>query len=291
MDWLTNNAIGNMHGPDFLWLFGIYSVIVLIWCKTRVDRIHSDAPPLPPIPISPDPYEIAYLRGGAREVLWVALFTLSQKGYFNIVQGSNGATYFEPTANIPHAADLQPVERIIYSEFARSSTSPSIYRRTVGRINILCHGYSQSLISKGLLESPETMTAQYVIGSKAIIAIIALGGYKLFVALSNGHSNVGFLLLIGVVASVFIGVFCSARPTRLRREAYLHRLHQAYGQLRGQASVIMAPDRVDENAFLLVGLFGMEVLSDTLYYTSLNGMYNASMRVVPPVMGGGCSSC
>lgn len=290
MDWLTNNFIGSMPGPDFLLFYGIYIVIVLVWCKTRLNRLNDDASPLPPIPAKPDPYEIAYLRGGAREVLWVALFNLQQQGYLRLSSDLTRLNSLEPTESVPTESLLPPVERIVYAEFAQSAASPHIYRAAAGRIETLCYEYRNRLMGQGLIASPEQLARKFAVGVKAFFAIAALGGYKLAAALSTGHSNVEFLIIMGAISSLIVVGMCASAPLNHRGKAYLERLNLAYGGLRGQAPSLITPGATNDDGLLMIGLFGMDVLADTAY-APFAGVYHASMPPVPPASGGGCSSC
>src|SRR5262249_28454252 len=85
MDWLTNNFIANMIGPDFLLFYACVIAITLGICRWRVDWQDPTAGQTPPrLPTDPDPYEVAYLRGGENEVTRLAVFGLIQRGYLEI---------------------------------------------------------------------------------------------------------------------------------------------------------------------------------------------------------------
>ena len=57
---------------------------------------------------------------------------------------------------------------------------------------------------KGTSDNPMMVAA----GGTAII--IGLGGYKIFVALSKGRSNVGFLVIMGILGIIILFSVCSS---------------------------------------------------------------------------------
>src|SRR3712207_6649261 len=85
MSWLIHNPIGDMYGPHFLLLYGIVIIATLVACKlASIWAERSMALPPLLIPSQPDPYEIAYLRGGTNEVTRLAIFDLLQRGYLEM---------------------------------------------------------------------------------------------------------------------------------------------------------------------------------------------------------------
>ena len=87
MNWLMQNAIATMAGPQFLLLFAVVAAVTLLasWWWMRQSDPTANLPALP-VPTSPDPYEIAYLRGGENEVLRLALFRLIQGGCLRVTE-------------------------------------------------------------------------------------------------------------------------------------------------------------------------------------------------------------
>ena len=70
MEWLTNNTVANMRGPDFLFLYGAMIVVTLIVGWRLIRSADTTGQELAfPLPSEPAPYEVAYLRGGGAEVI------------------------------------------------------------------------------------------------------------------------------------------------------------------------------------------------------------------------------
>src|SRR5688572_23057803 len=108
MDFLLDNPLATMDGPPFLVLY--LSVIILSAIALSVARASSDRSDnlnVPAIPPDPDPYEIAFLRGGANEVARAIIFSLIQKGMVEIV--SDGKASHLKTVWLADAANRLPV--------------------------------------------------------------------------------------------------------------------------------------------------------------------------------------
>src|SRR5215831_20726508 len=92
MDWLTHNAIAEIPGPSFLWVYGVIAVAVIAAAYGIVrsrDKSGLRAPP--PMPSMFDPYELAYLRGGENEVIRTALYALHQLGLIEVIPAKRSA--------------------------------------------------------------------------------------------------------------------------------------------------------------------------------------------------------
>ena len=79
------NPITELTGPEFLVFYAILIVATVAFCWWRRQRCDSSVS-LPPasLPDRPEPYEIAFLRGGETEVARVAIVRLMELGYLEI---------------------------------------------------------------------------------------------------------------------------------------------------------------------------------------------------------------
>lgn len=86
MDFLFDNPLANMFGPYFVVLYTAFlvsTVIVFRISKSRLDKTAHLS--LPPVPQNPDPFEIAFLRGGANELARAVIFSLNQKNLVKFI--------------------------------------------------------------------------------------------------------------------------------------------------------------------------------------------------------------
>src|ERR1700676_634153 len=108
MGWLLDNPLADMRGTDFLVFYAIAAGIVLTGAYFFIavrDVTGAQRPPATPSVI--DPYELAYLRGGANEVIRTAVYALRQKGLIEVEKRRLRASGFT-------AQDLTGIERRVY---------------------------------------------------------------------------------------------------------------------------------------------------------------------------------
>ena len=89
-------TIANMYGPDFLWLYAgvIVCALGVLLGAALLPRRRLRASTAG-VSLNPDPYEIAYLRGGELEVGRLALIDLIEEGW---LQEKIGASMGNPSA-------------------------------------------------------------------------------------------------------------------------------------------------------------------------------------------------
>ena len=255
MDWLLNNPIANMYDPGFLLLYGNIIILTLAacwWTLRQRDPTVSRLVPL--VPSDPDPYEIAYLRGGENEVTRVVIIGLTQRGYLQATERK------ERLPKHPDPRHLSHLERLVFDRCSSPATEEEIFQSVKG----VCAPFEQRLHSERLLMPPEMQIVALKVGLAGALVILGLGGYKLWVALATGHSNVGFLLVMGIAS--LVGLYYVCRPPRLssRGRAYLQRLESAFEGLKGRASAGNFA-ATDPTLLLLVGIFGVKMLAGTPY--------------------------
>ncbi|MEK6234840.1 MAG: TIGR04222 domain-containing membrane protein, partial [Planctomycetales bacterium] len=109
-----------MRGLDFLVFYGV--VISFTLCGCWCWRIRWDSPtdaPLPPIPKAPDPYAVAYLRGGEREVARLAIFHLLQHGFLGLTEPAAGLRKIAQSSKSSAEPPDDPWERRVLAYCSR----------------------------------------------------------------------------------------------------------------------------------------------------------------------------
>jgi uncharacterized membrane protein YgcG len=116
-----------------------------------------------------------------------------------------------------------------------------------------------------------------------IAAVLGLGVYKLTAALSTGHRNVGFLILIGLAVSAATAVVCRPKRLNARGRAYLARLRNDYGAFgAGHARTATTESMLP----LYVAVLGPAALAGTAY----DDLRREMRPVSQGGSGGSCSS-
>lgn len=304
MNSLPFGFISDMYGPHFLILFGcvIVAVWAMCWWFVRSSDKTADLPPVQ-IPESPDAYDIAYLRGGENEVLRVLIFDLVQRGYLEAVEEKTGIFAKEQKLvkkfNHPDPRHLTEIGRKVFQSFSASRSAQEVFQSSSlpDVVQGWCSGYEKGQRSDQLLSSDEMRAKAGVVGLVGGAVIVPLGGYKLVTALSKGHSNVMFLILMAVIGVGILVWICRPRRLSSRGRRYLERIQQKFDRLQrrttfyrlgqyvaGQASQTSRrqdPVETGPMAVLGVALFGAAVLAGTPY-GYFHDMFQQSSS------GGGC---
>ncbi len=281
MDWLLNGPIGGMAGPDFLKLYAVVIVVTLVvtlLLRPLFDPTRGAEPPQ--VPDRPDVFELAYLRGGASEVAQLALVTLIDRGY--LWHNALGNT-ISPAPNPPQEAPRWP---ILQTALATLGDQPW---RGYEAVNVVaaacgpaCRTYEGNLREQRLLTTDHTRRAQTWLVAAAFLLVEGLGVYKLAVALAKGKSNVGFLLMMMLVAGLVLPLCIQSRRLSACGERYMSRVRQRFA---GQRDLLDADGRDLDAAMLVFAAFGMTALSGAAWAWT-------STAFMPPqqTSDGGCSS-
>ena len=285
MDWLVNNPIASMHGPQFLVFYALVIAGTLIYCRLAVRQADTTGSlPVPEVPTRPDPGQLAYLRGGENELARLTVLDLIGRGYLCATDDNK---QIEQAPSHPDPRHLSATERGVFEWFSQPRSARDMFAGGMAPDLIRAEStrYQQRLSEEQLLTPAETREAAWRIGRRGAALILGLGGYKLLVALAAGRTNVGFLIILGLGALLLLVRL--SRPDRLssRGRAYLRRLQLAFESLRGQSTLTAA----DPSLLLLVGLFGVGALTGTPY-DQYQQMFRKS-ATSGGSCGGGCGSC
>ncbi len=213
MEWLTNNALTNLHGFQFLFLYICVatSTIFAAWLMVRRQDKTDEMPPLH-VPKTPDIYEIAYLRGKENEVIRLSILNLISQGYLQI-----SSDKISKNPNHPDPGLLSTLDKQIFAACYNGMEAKDAFTNsTISNIaKNYCQIYQQNLETKHLVTSEEVKQAAWGIGTAGALLLMCLSGYKITVAVSQGRYNLGFLIFLTII-SLIILIF-AAKPPRLSK--------------------------------------------------------------------------
>lgn len=239
----------NMRGPDFLALYALVAVLAYRLVAYIISRRERDNGGPDPRQLR-DPYAIAYLRGGARELLRVVVLSLTLREKL-ILEGNK----LMSAGAAAEADSAPPIELAVLRAAPLFITAAKLARTPQVQASI--EDYRQELIRAQLLAGPETFRARLPVCLAVMAGLIALAGAKIYVALSTGHRNIDFLLVLTVVAVLSLLIPLCAKRTALGRRA-LEQLRALFGEhlpLSSDAS------GVPSEAALLAAVFGVYALA------------------------------
>ena len=210
MNSLLHNPLTDLDGPYFLLLyvaFGLIGLIagaVWIWlCDgTRDDDLPDTSHALS------DPYETAFLRGGASQVTRLAVFDLIERGYAELSAPKRRFGLFVPAkklrriATAPNPSSLTAIQRAAWNWLAVPRRPTHVFHRHVGlwkQIRPLCQVFVKPLAERRLLETAGRGRARTCVGWGNSLGLVGLGSYKLVTTAVTGQGDsVGlFVLKIG----------------------------------------------------------------------------------------------
>ncbi len=308
MDFLLDNPLATMDGPPFLVLY--LSVIILSAIALSVARANSDRSDhlnIPAIPPDPDPYEIAFLRGGANEVARAIIFSLIQKGIVEIVSEEKASRL--KLGSLANVSDRLPViEQTALDWMGLSREAGEVFEKKYGlveQIEPFLSVYRDSLEKKQVLTTLESSRRLRKYGITTALFVLAVGGYKVLASIAYGNFNIGFTIVAAFVGFFVIGVITTLpRLTKLGKK-YLERLRLAFEDLKyrsqapyirsAETKVLPQPAMAGVDPLLLsVGLFGSGILIGTVF-DDYNTAFQRSQQQAGAsgcggACGGGCSS-
>ncbi|MGD1920831.1 MAG: TIGR04222 domain-containing membrane protein [Pleurocapsa sp.] len=303
MEILINNPISLMYAPYFLAFYGgvIVSVGIVANLIIQGNKIGTEA-----IPTHPDPYEIAYLREGEKAVIELACLNLAQRGLI-----TTEVNHIENiTGDAVNTAMVSAIEEAVYDYLATPRTVAALTNSLSLKndLAIHCQKYKDSLIKQKYLNSD---LKRYIVGGIGAFIVLSLGSYKMISALSRGHHNILFLLIMAIAATFWLGIISSPLYSRhtAKGKKYLASLRQVFGKL--PSGLKTPPSQPDYNTALLTASHNLGAIekSSTEEYASLinlftvkkslrssrstisSSSYGCSSSSCGSSCGGGCGGC
>lgn len=227
-------------GPAFLAVYLAFGCVVCGLLVLARRLLESGAAPR-----LRDPYAIAYLRGGAAEVLRVAVATLIGRGALEV--GDSDTLVARPVAE-----RLPAVEEALLLHFAEARPATSVFRDDGLR---QLASAPQADLERQRLLAGEDVKAERVRRFVVAFAVLwAVAGAKVAWALAHGRTNVGFLIALAVL-------FGGAAWWLRGRDRLTHRGAAAIADLQrllaGQRTRAATAGSGIAEAALLAGVFGV----------------------------------
>jgi uncharacterized protein (TIGR04222 family) len=268
-----------LRGPQFLLLFtfiaiGAYFVLKHVIASRERERWSGNQRVR-------DPYTIAFLRGGAPELVQVAALTLALRGLLKVDASS---------LQTVNPSDVERVTPPIEKALLRACLNPN--KPTAIRVHaeVIAAGksYERDLQALQLLANSEVRRARWGPVLTVIVLLCGLAVAKIVVALSTGHPNIGFLIILTLIVSAVMLGRVAVRRTAAG-EAVLQDLRQLFSSLKRQER--HATDTL-ANATMLAAVYGVYMLPDE------RGLVWSKLFAQPATSGSdgsggssGCGSC
>jgi uncharacterized protein (TIGR04222 family) len=235
-----------MPGPQFLILFVAICVAVYVFVTVVIGIGEAGFPAERRIR---DPYLIAYLRGDTDEVIRVATLALLLRG---LLKAADSELRTVDSSELDRAA--VPIEKALLTACREGASPAQILHNTA--IRAAANQYHNRLIEAGLIpgETAESLRQRTVLIGIAVVVTVAAA--KIAVALSTGHSNILFLVILAGIAVAVLFSKLNERLTR-RGRATLRELRTLFASLKSRVNAL--PASAIPEATLLAAVFGVYV--------------------------------
>ena len=265
-------------GPQFVWLYiGLLGVALVV---AAILRQALRTPSGDPGDVSlDDPYEVAYLVGGGRTAVDVAIVTLVGRNAISIT----------PTRRFamagPQAAGADPLERAILAAIAARASGRLARWQGVsaGALRGACRPELSQLRERlawlGLVMTPGQQAQSRILPALVLVALGAVGLVRLINGAMVNHP-IGYLTILLITTGGIALLFAGLGPPRSRRGDRLAvRLQRSNAVLRSSIGGLAAAGAAGPDVMLAVALYGPAVLAGT--------DLGALSRVLHPSSGGG----
>lgn len=243
------DSILDFQGPEFLVLYFMVGAGVLLYSRARL-RARELEDAVPRIDLK-DALGIAYLRGGAREVLRVATFSLVDRGLL-VFDGRTLCT----KPRIASTLVRRPLEKALIERFLVPGRPSAMF--TDARLRSACDEYAEALRAHTLIATQEIYAARRPIFLLGLLVLVGLAGTKIVVAWNRGHHNVGFLSILALFFLVAL-YHMYRRPRTARGDEALANLKVLLAGRKSQSKFLQAGGANDD-AILLAAVYGFGAL-------------------------------
>jgi uncharacterized protein (TIGR04222 family) len=257
-----------LPGPDFLNVFGVLVIAVLAATALAIHFAdHTDRVP-PPVPQNPDPIEVAFLQGGVNQVIRTLVYDLVQRGYAALGKDDR----ILPTSHKPQPGELSAMEARVLETIQAKPKAHQLFANLTQRQELLRElaPVRARLAAQDLLKPDSVKAWRWRAQIVGTVLLIGFAVAKIYVALTNGHTNVSYLIFLCVAAilCLFALAYVMTRSHASRRgRAYLEAMKLAYQpRLDHAVTALNATGGVkafDGAALFLIGLYGFSVLKGT----------------------------
>jgi uncharacterized protein (TIGR04222 family) len=198
-------------------------------------------------PLDVDPYRLAYLRGGPREMAMLAVVSLTDRGLLTV---SRGMVHRSGVAEL-HVR--RPIEREVLGQGTTFNVASAVDAVAKGEA---ARRMGAELERLGFV-APSSLCEVLVNGARA--CVLGLAGSRIVISLANGRTNVLFLVILGLAAP--LSFFWASKVIRTSTGTTHLRLAQTLlGDLKHRVAQL-APGGGSNELSFAVGAFGTGLLA------------------------------
>jgi len=267
----------DLAGPEFLLFYFLLGVITAMIVRVARRTFLESAGQVGALDlanrIGKDPYAVAYLRGGRDELIRAALISLIERGLL-----AAGASKLVLADRDAEAKIRRSLDKTLVMAVAAEVDVPGLFSDTL--VKREADLYGPPLQKLGVLPDNACRRASVMLFVVSALFLLLVAGIKIAVALSRGHSNVLFLVLMAVGFAFVLDRAANPRITALGAEA-CRGLRELFAGLHGRRETFRLSKTTSELTFL-AAVFGIAALP----YEVSKAM--SFLRPRPQASSGGC---
>jgi uncharacterized protein (TIGR04222 family) len=226
------------------------------------------------------------LRGGTNETIRLGAYHLIRSGLMERNTITKKIGWFSSTINVltrtpqRSAVGLHPVAAIVHSLVLPTQPIANLFAGNLGEhVSPLFTNVRKQAESDGLMHSPTSNRAAWLLLAWAAISILIIGAARLIWALSQNRENIGFIVVFAALGLVLLFITCHPRRLTTRGRKWLERAKRAYVQQNSGA----------EPALLTVALLGMSALAGS-NFNDVGELFAKSTSSSGGCGSGGCGN-
>jgi uncharacterized protein (TIGR04222 family) len=290
MDWLLSNPIANLSGPQFLLVYALFAVAVVIVSRMQISAADTSAAGGPPsVTVDRDPGEVAYLRGGGNELLRFTIFDLTRLGFLRVAdapKAGKAPTQIVATGQVEGSPALTLLQRKVVEFYAVPHTTVELFASDVPKV-ASTYGeaaFRPRLEAEGFYVAPAVRSTATLVRLYGALALALFATYRFFTAAVKHHNNVIFLAIETGVALVVLLLATRRSGLSNRGRSYLERLASALKPMP------VAPVTAGIGILpILVAATGIDALAGT-EYAPMTGLFPQRKKNGSDGCSSGCGS-
>jgi uncharacterized protein (TIGR04222 family) len=256
------NPLARMDGPFFLAFYALLTFLVIYFLRYKSGRLINmeEAAGDLQIPLQPDPFEIAYLKGGEKQVLLLAIYSLINRGYLNVLTNDKKTDVrIGQKEKAPSLNALNDQEKLVFSSTTKKEMPITNFLNETfsEKFTACCEPHQKKLQTDDLLVSEEAEKKFKTLKIYCLWFMLLLSLYKYMAAVQHGHKNIFFLFLFTIIACILINNVQKVKFAR--RINYLDELKTAF-QFTTDSNFDLQPFYIKQ---LQIAIFGADVLKNS----------------------------
>lgn len=241
----------NFTGPEFL-LFYIALIVITIVVVRRL-RLRNELRETPQTDTPwNDPYRIAFLRGGKNELVRVAIVSLVDRGLLAVQDDK-----VETTTVGQGMRARKRIEQALL-EFCRTAREPKELF-AAAELTAAATEYETELARMRLMPDQQMTNLRRTLYKRAALVLLFFSVTKIVVAWMRGRTNVGFLIILTLLALVILLPMAAFPRLSARGYVLLDSVRNLFAALKVRAPQIR-PGGASTELVMLAAVFGIGAL-------------------------------